>query len=187
MSTPEPVDVTFTIDLSTVVAHSYRQTGEDDYAQTDITLGDRVAEILADRIYQARRHDRDGEYWSSSAVKEAVDRAITERVEAALVQSVTPTDEFGQPTSAPTTLAQIITKRLAEWFKENAPSRDSYSSYGSRRTNLQALIADAVSKGIRDDVAGAVKAAKEQITATLQAEAAKVLADTLARATGVTR
>lgn len=185
MSTPDPIDVTFTVDLSTVVAHSYRQTGEDDYAQTDITLGERVAEILADRIYQARRHD-DHAYWSSSAVKEAVDRAISERVEAAMGRSVTPTDEFGQPKGEPTTMGQIISDRLSAWFKENAPNRDSYG-YKSGRTNIQVLL-DPLGNRIREeDVDGAIKAARAQLVATLQAEAAKVLAETLARATGVTR
>ena len=181
--TADPMTLTWTVDMTTVIGMRWEwdQDGESRHEVKE-TLGDRVAELLADRIYQARRHD--DEYWSSRAVKEAVDRAISERVEAAMTRSVTPTDEFGQPKGAPTTMGDIITGRLSAWFKENAPSRDSYSSYGSRQTNLQALLDDAVKKGIREDADKAVKAAKAEIVSVLQKQAAQVMTEMMARAVG---
>lgn len=183
-TTADPMTLTWTVDMTTVIGMRWEwdQDGETSHEVKE-TLGDRVAEILADRIYQARRHD-DSEYWTSQAVKEAVDRAISERVEAAMSRSVTPTDEFGQPKGALTTMGDIITGRLAAWFKENAPSRDSYNSYGSRTTNLQALLDDAVKKGIREDADKAVKAAKAEIVSVLQKQAVQVMTETMARAVG---
>ncbi len=181
MTTPEPVDVTFTVDLSTVVGRHHRQISEDDYTTEDETLGDRIASLVAEKVYRAHK-DVWASYERRQEVTEAVDRAIDARVSEALSRPITPTDQYGQPKGEPTTLGEIIDWRLAEWFKA-AKADAGYQR--QQVSNLDALIEKAVSEGIRKDVDGAVKAARAQIVATLQAEGVKVMTEMLARAVGV--
>lgn len=179
--TEGPITVTMAIDLSTVVGQHYVQRGEDDYGTEPETLGDRVAAVVAEKVYQAGKRE---DAWPSTSqlYAEAINRAVEERVAAEMNRSVTPTDSYGSPKGAPTTLGEIIDQRIATWLKQ--PAGDSWNGRGSE-SNLQKLINAAVGSALTRDVNGAIESAKVQVTAAVKAQAAQVLAETLTRAAGI--
>lgn len=177
---PEPVQVGFSIDLSTVIGEHYRQTGEDDWSSTPETLADRVATLIAEKVY---REIKNGEgFYRHDEINSAIDKALDDRVAAVLERAVTPTDGFGNPKGEPTTLAEMIDKRMENWLRE-VKSTDSMSR--NRKTNLQAIIDDRVSTALTKDIGKAIEEAKAEAVVQIHAAAATVFTDAIARAGGV--
>lgn len=178
-TTPEPVTVQLAVGVETVIGRTYERDNDGDYiGERDETVGDRVAQIIADRVYQAHKdelYNRD-----SDRVTAAIDRAIEERVNSVLNNPTTPTDSFGNPKGAPTTLAELIDARLTKWFNDSA-SRDSYN----RVTNLQKIIDGALGHAMTADVNGAIKNAKAEAVAQVHSAAASVFTEIIARAAGI--
>lgn len=178
----EPITVTMNIDLTTEVGTHYTQVGEDDYRNEPETLGDRVAHLLAEKVYQQAKSSL-ADTWPATNHRygDAIDKAIEERVAAELARPVTPTDGYGHPKGEPTTLGEVIDQRIAQWLSQR--TGDSFSN--NRTTNLQKLINDAVGAALTRDINGAIDAAKLEVTAAVKAQAAQVLAETLTRAAGI--
>jgi hypothetical protein len=174
----EPITVQFTITPETVIGTHYRQISEDDYATEPETLADRVASLVAEKVYREAK----GSWYSRSDIDDAVDKIIAARVVDVLDKQVTPTDAYGNAKGEPTTLAEMIDKRVDTWLKA-AHKQDSYGR--PQTTNLQAIIDAAVSRAITADVNEAIKAAKAEATRQVQAAASAVFSETIARAAGV--
>jgi hypothetical protein len=150
------MDITVNVDnvsLETVV-REYRDDEGHQY-----TIGDMVADRLARHVID----DRDAWPPFRDAVLQIRDdeirAAITPKIAEALNGTRKQTNSFGEETGPATTLAEII---AAEARKQLAgKTGDHYSS--DRRSVVEKLVADAVSKAFGSVIADEVKKARELV------------------------
>lgn len=180
MSAPKDLDSTvhFDLDLNTVIGHESDRNDDGDYVgHVPVTLGDRVAEIIASRLIQQAGRD-----WHPSVTADAkatADRLVEEKFREVLEREFVPTDNYGAPKGSPTTIGELIVSRVEAWVSEPLP-RDGYSS--TRGTKLQALIDDVVNRKFEAEVKKAVATAQAQATAAVSAKAGEVFAEIIKRA-----
>lgn len=171
--------ITVQVDLSldTVVGHSYRQVGEEDFVDSPITLGETIAERVAEKLADTYAKElRDSYRFDPLATaQEKADEAATKLIADALARFTQPVSSFGEPKGEPKTVAEIIDDKVTAWL-EKPPSRDAY--WGA--TNLNKILDDAVDHRWKQELQKTVVAAKKKISDGLAAEAEQVLSAALA-------
>lgn len=175
--TPNPITVQFVLGPDTVIG-TRSEYDDDGYAhQQPETLADRVATLVAHNVYQAHRNGGDA-YWDQGKVDAAIDRIIEERAREILNRVLTPTDGFGQPKGEPTTFAELIDKRLGEWFNEATKNRDGYRNGPN---NLRALIDEAVGRQLTNDLNEVLKNARAQLLTEFKARSIEAWTEIMAK------
>lgn len=177
---PEPpaINVQFNLTPFTVIGEQRVYDRDGDIMNiAPETLADRVATIVADRVYQ---QGKDGDGWyDREVVQNAVDRIIEARVIDVLDKRFTPTNRFGDPTGTPTSLGEIIDARLDAWFNEATPGR---SDYQRGPTHMQQAIDKFLDGKFTKAVDDAMTVAKKQAIAVVHQSATKVFTDAIAKA-----
>lgn len=168
------IKVEFDLTPDTVIGHSYRQVSEEDYAaDTPITLGDHVAQLIATSLAAQIKKELRESYNYRDIAQDAVAKYAQERIETALGKMTQPTDPYGTPKGQAKTIAELIDDKITAWF--NAGRSGNYGD-----TNLEKLIAKAVDRQMQTDMNKAVEAAKKKILDTLTAEAQAQMAKAFA-------
>lgn len=163
------VNITITVDpitLDTVVAEVYGEDEDGDtYKAGEKTVAVLVAEQIADRLVKDAR-------WPGlrERVTQVRDEEIRSRVapliEAALSRPLRVTNSYGEATGKETTLSELIS---AEAQKQLTKSGDAYDR--NRGSIVSQLIAAEVKKAFQDDIAGAVKQARDAVAKQIGATA----------------
>jgi ubiquinone biosynthesis protein UbiJ len=170
------VQVQGDIDLSTPVGQHHVQVSEDDWTTEAQTLGD----VVAAQISAAVQRD-DGYRTFKKRVLEIQDEQIHEQVRpvvaAAIEASTQPTNAFGHPTGAPLTLTELIVKEAREVLTKRA-------DYGRGSTYLEKVVAEAVDKAIKKELAEAITDEKAKVVAAVRAKAADLIAQAVREGVG---
>ncbi len=180
-SMTEQPQVQFNLSLDTVIAVETQYDMEGDYAgSTQVTLGDRIAEMVSRQIAQGLKSEvRQGYYKAVADKVDAItDEIVAERVRPVIDREFTPTDNFGNATGTPVTLAQMIADRADKWL--TAPHKSG--GYGDRKTNLQHAIDEAVGLAFKSEVQKAVKQAQDAAVAQVSKQAAEVFGEIIRKA-----
>jgi hypothetical protein len=176
------VDGLDAVDLTTVIgdeiAYYDPETGETEHRPR--TLGDLVAEKLADKIYSSLTYEARHEM-TKRADRErlAIIKAKVEPIiEAAISGPIRLTNSFGEPTGPETTLNALI---VDEAKKAIGGGR---TDYGRGDTLAQRVIKEAVGAALAKELSAAVAAEKEKVVAAVRAKAADLIADAVKQGVG---
>lgn len=178
----QTIKVSFDIGPDTVIGSAVAYDEDGDFSHHgDVTLADRVAELVAKQIAD-NVHAELRQSYKFDAAKIA-EKKLDERVEAllsdALDKVVTPTDQFGSPKGEPRSVAQIMNDRITAWFTSKA-GRDSYQS----KTNMQTFMDSAVDHRMKAEMTKAIADAKAEVLSALKDEAKNIMADAVAKIAG---
>jgi hypothetical protein len=164
------------VDLSTPIGERPIQVGEDEWIRDAVTLGDAVAERIANRLM------REEEYRPlKQRVLEIRDNEVREQVKPvvarAIEASVQPTNSYGQPTGEPVTLTDVIVREAKELLNKR-------SDYGRGPTFLEGVIRDAVGVALQKELAAAIAEEKAKVVAVIRAKAAELIAEAIKAGVG---
>lgn len=127
------------------------------------TLGDTIAAGLIQRIANSDHYQK-----LTGLVKDVRDQEIraqlTPVIAEALAKPIKRTNTWGEPTGTDTTLREVIVDEARKWL--NSKADDRYGSNNSE-TNLQKMIRTEVRDAFANEIADAVKAAREAVTVQL--------------------
>ena len=173
--TEPKITVEVELTLDTVIGHSYRQTGADEYADVPITLAEAIAEHVATKLAaEYERKLRDSYQFDPLATARAkADEAATKLIGDALAQFTQPASRFGEPKGDPKTVAEIIDERVTAWLNAR---RDGYSG----QSNIHKVMDDVIDHRWKSELKKTVDEAKKKITEGLSAEAERALSAALA-------
>ncbi len=178
------VDGLDAIDLNTVIGDSVTQYDEDgDAIQGEqLTLGDLVAEKLANKIYAGL--DYDGRYELSKKAGEERVKLIRERlvpqVEEVLSGEIQKTNNYGEPNGQKTTMRELV---IAEITRVVNAKGDRYHS--SENTPLiNRVVTAEVNRVLGTELAEVFKAEKDKVVAAVRAQAAELVAEAVAKGVG---
>ena len=147
---------------------------------------EQVTGQVARQILERTGYDRRGNFEQlvADSIESLVDaklaRIADEAIAAILEKPLQPTDGYGNPVGAKTTLQAIITRRVESWANENVDhegrtvTRDSFHSQKASR--LEWLLG----RIIGGDLQTAVRAETDKIVATLKAGATNAIAKQIA-------
>lgn len=137
-------------------------------------IGERVAQIIAAQIMDAdvRRDIR-------KAIQARVEAVVADAVGDAVTGEIRKTNEWGESVGPVTTMRDMIIKEAKDFLAKPA---DNYAR--DKGTKAQVLIRAEVDKAIKEDLDGALKAARAEVTALLKAKAADAIAATIAGMSG---
>lgn len=176
------VDGLDAVDLNTVIgdeiAYYDAESGETEHRPR--TLGDLVAEKLADKIYGGldyeRRHELTKQVHKTRI--EAIQSKVTPIIEKALAGPIRLTNSYGEPTGAETTLNALI---VEEAKKTIAGGR---GDYGRGDTLAQRVVKDAVGAAFIGELGKAVADEKAKVVAAVRAKAADLIAEAVKQGVG---
>jgi hypothetical protein len=135
---------------------------------------DRAAKMLVDshelRTEVRRRVDK--------LADDEILRWLGDLIEEALTEPLQPTDAFGSPMGEPTTLRDLILKRVE---KELSTEKSRSTFRNSRNTLLTEIVEREVLKVVGDDLRETMNVARTQVREAVQAKGAEVLAETIQR------
>jgi hypothetical protein len=168
------IQVNGTPDMSAVIGGelSFYNPDADEYEMRDRTLGDLVAEKLAEKIFAESSREQ------HASMREKVtgerSRMIREKLEpiltAAMQGEIFETNSYGERVSgAPITLTELIVK---EARKAMAPR----TGYNQKPTVLEKVVDDAVGAALTKELNEAIGAAKAEMVKAVRAKAAEFLA-----------
>jgi hypothetical protein len=164
--------------------------GDDEHGP--VTMGELVARSVAQELIQrdsyGRRLHLDDDHCLVNEIRKAAVTVIEEelrpRVQAmlddAINAAIQPTSDYGEPKGEARTLREIIVERAVKALRE--PSRTSRSSSypsGLGESLIDAVIGDQLDAAWQRELLAAVRDAKAEAVAAVQARAAGVLADTI--------
>lgn len=143
------------ITLQTVIGSIY----DDEGPSRPLTVGDRVAEILAEKFAH-------GDDWSSlrhriaNVTDEEIRARVTPLIEETLNKGFPKPGAYGAPTKVTTNLAEIIQEHVTKFLTNPVGG-----GYGSTETALQKMVREAVSQQFAKVVNDQVSAAKKEVAA----------------------
>jgi hypothetical protein len=176
-----PVKLTIDLDFDKHLS-TYRQTGAEDFSAEPRTVEDLIidhaAHILAARAASEERRDLSNRI---RAIRDDEIRAlVAPMVATAIDEAVAKTDNYGARVDGPTTLRTVIMTKAVEAL--TATSRNDRSSFNDRpKSVLDVLISEAVSTAVTKELREALDKGRADVVSALRANAAQVLADTIAR------
>jgi len=148
----------------------------------DRTFPQHVAALAADLLLE--REVKGGNWHDAfhERVKRIRDEEIVSYVrpliEEALQVSVQQTDAFGTPRGEPTTLRDLILKKVKDELRLTADSRGSYRD---TKSLLEQVVDGAVRRELGRELRDAVAEGRKQVLAAVKDEAAAVIGETIAR------
>lgn len=143
--------------------------------------GDITAEVLSRAaVSLADQVSRDGRNVLIRRIETIADEEIRDMIKPMLEEAfgslLQPTDHFGHPKGEPRTLAEVIVEMAQKELKRPSDRHDSRSE-----TVIQKIIRDEVQRQIGGELKQAVAQGREEVLAAVQAEAAKIIGETVAR------
>lgn len=169
------VDVT-DISLDSQVGTHRVYDGEGGYDSAPLTLGEAVADRIAERLTKDDRYPtlRDEVL---QLRKEEVLRRLEPIVTEAINRPVQRTNTFGDVVGGPTSLTDLIVKEARDYLSKS-------DGYSNRETVLQKTVREAVDKAIKKELAAVVAEEKEKVVAAVRAKAAELIAEAVKQGVG---
>lgn len=165
------------VDLTTQIGEHYTQVGEDDWATRPMTLGARVAQLLADEVMKGDDW-RDLRRQVTDLRAEEVKRQLVPIVSDALAEQIQKTDSYGHPTGKPVHMAELVVQEVHKWL------RDSNSNSYSGPSNLTQLVRTEVDRALKQELGTAIADEKAKVIAAVRASAADLIADAVRKGIG---
>lgn len=160
-------------------------TGANEYGESgrSMTIADLVAERLADRLvaentgYYNTLHQR-----VDRRINELISDRVAPMIDEAMTKPIRKTNAYGEPISGTeTTMRELIVDAARKWFEQP----DSTDGYGGRKgTKAQRLIAEAVGATLSKELSEVIKAEREKVVAAVRAQAADIIARSVAAGVG---
>lgn len=155
------------LDLSTVIdGETYGDT-------RPRTLGDLVAEKLADRLYG--QYTREETYEARQRVdvqRDALIRAaVAPVIERALTEPMRQTDAYGSPIGEPTTLRTLIAKQATAALTAKS------DRYSREPTIIEKIVGEQINAAFRNELAGLVKTERDKVVKAVRDNAATIIAN----------
>lgn len=152
----------------------------EDYERS-VTIADLVAEKIADRLVA----DNTGYY---DDLRKRVDRRINELVrdrvapmiDEAMAKPVRKTNTYGEPTGVETTMRELIIDAARTWLEKS--SGDSFDR--TRQSQAQKLVKEAVGSALTKELSTVIAAEREKVVAAVRAQAADIIARSVAAGVG---
>lgn len=142
------------------------------------TLADAIARQLVDKFSRSDLYH--GFRDRVQAVRDEQIRAqLAPAIAEALANPIRRTNSYGEKVGEDTTLREVIVDEARKWLNTKADDRYGRSS---SETNLQKMIRDAVQEAFANEIADAVKAAREAVPAQLGTTVSEMVADTVRQA-----
>lgn len=167
------------IDLMSQVGetHEYDHESEETIT-TPVTLGQSVARRVKDHLIK----DAIGEYRDlrqrAIAIRdEEIRAAIVPIIAETLAGSIQMTNVYNEPTGRTTTLREIIMDQFAKLTTKG-------TDYGRGPSVLQKAVAEAVGATFKNELDAAMAAEKAKVIKAVQASAATLIADAVAKGLG---
>lgn len=151
------------VSLSTAIADVVALDEDGDpITQGERTIADMVAAQITDRLVKSSYYPTMQEQFRTIREDE-IRKAVRPQVEAALAGPLRKTNTYGEPTGQETTLRELIVEEA-----RNAVTRPAGNSYDrDKGTFLTQAVAAEVKKALSAEIASAVKAAREQVSAEI--------------------
>lgn len=172
------------VDLSTVIgdeiAYSESDTG---YTERQArTLGDLVAEKLADRIYAGLDHERRYELVKTASAERVklIRERLVPQVEEALSGEIQRTNNYGEPNGQTTTMRELV---IAEITRVINASGDRHYN-GSEASLITRVVTAEVNRALTTELNAAFKAEKDKVVAVVRAQAAELVAGAVKKGLG---
>jgi Sec-independent protein translocase protein TatA len=182
MTTPIELSLKLDLDKHLMGARHYdpdSETYETEPTTLEGLVIDTAARLLFERITGASRSDGDWVRAFRSRFEDIRDEQIAEairpRIEAAMTEQIQKTDSHGHACGEPQTVGELVLQEAKAWMSKEV------GDYHSRSTQLAKVIAAEVNSKLTREFQDAIAKGKAQIKQVLEAEAAKVLAETLIR------
>lgn len=174
------IDVAFPLTLDTEITGRYRQTGEDEYARTEVTLLDLIVEETARQFLQSATSEerRAVRTMVSDRMTTLIDARIAPMIEEAFAAPIMQTNQYGEPTGKTATLRELV---IAEAQRVMTRKTDRYNN---NPNPLDAAVKAITVKVFSDELAAEVNAAKATIREHMTTTAAAALAGAMAKAVG---
>ena len=167
------------VDLSAQIGESFEYAGDDEPARRPVTLGDAVADRIADDLKQTDDYRTLRQRVAEIRLEE-IRAQLEPIVRQAIEQPVQQTNRWGDPTGAATTLRDVIIEQAKKVLNEK--TGDSYSN--NRPTVIEKYVRDAVTAVMKEELAPVIAEEKAKIVAQFRASAANLLADALRSVVG---
>lgn len=171
------------IDINTVVGDeiAYYDPETEELEHRPRTLGDLVAEKLANKIYDAMSYEE------QRATREAVQteriKLVREQlapvVEAALTGEIQKTNSYGEPTGQATTMRELVIAEVSQVINGKV---DRYSSNSAPLLNH--VVNREVTSLLQRELNEVFAAEKEKVVAAVRAQAADLIADAVKKGLG---
>jgi hypothetical protein len=172
------------VDLSTVIgdeiAYYDPETGETEHRPR--TLGDLVAEKLADKIYAGLDYERRNELTKTASAERVklIRERLVPQVEAALSGEIQKTNNYGEPNGQTTTMRELVIAEITRVI--NAKGDRHYSD--SEKPLITRVVSSEVNRALTTELADAFKAEKDKVVAAVRAKAADLIADAVKQGVG---
>lgn len=182
----EPIQFTITLDLDKRLMGKTHYSADDEgepYVEPT-TLEDVVIEAAAQMLFKEVTGSRRGEAFSwvrafrdrFEAIRdEQIVDAIRPKIDAAMTEQIQKTDSHGHACGEPQTVGEMVLQQAQAWMTKEV------GDYNRRQTQLAKVISEEVNSKLTREFQDAIAKGKTQIKSVLEAEAAKVLAETLIR------
>jgi len=166
------------LDLTTVIAERVRYDEDGEPETTDVTLGERVAALIAAKLTKE-------EEWGGLRKRyldirtEVIREQVTPIVAEAISGPIQKTNIYGEPTSGTTTLRELIMSEVSTVINQKADRHRSDS-----QTLLQRNISQAVKTILEKELSEVFAAEKAKVIAAVRAQAADLIASAVKQGIG---
>ncbi len=171
------------VDLHTVIGEQVTQYDEDGVAiQGDqLTLGDLVAQKLADKIYSGLDYEHRHQLAKTAAAERVklIRERLEPQVEEALNGAIRKTNNYGEPTGQTTTMRELV---IAEITQVIGAKGDRYSS--NQKSLLDTVVNGQVAAALQGELKKAFDAEREKVVAAVRAQAAELVAQAVKQGLG---
>lgn len=158
-----------------------RHTYDEDEQQIPLTIGEAIVDRVAQMIAKDESSRGLREQVREMRVEEMRARVIAE-LDAAFVQPVQQTSQWGEPVGNPTTLRSEIVKLAEAALKIPRPG---YSSSSPRETGaVQQFLQREIEESLKKELAAAVADEKAKVVAAVRAKAADLIAQAVKEGVG---
>lgn len=172
------------VDLTTVVGDeiAYYDPETEETEHRPRTLGDLVAEKLADKIYAGLDYQQRYELTKTASAERVklIRERLVPQVEQALTGEIQKTNNYGEPTGQTTTMRELIIAEVTRVI--NAKGDRFYSD--SDKPLLTRVVTAEVNRALTAELADAFKAEKEKVVAAVKAKAADLIAEAVKQGVG---
>lgn len=174
-----PTEVTVPLDFAKYLSE-FSPAADGEYhhqpSSFEQIIANGVTRLVADRIladrdrYSAVRKDVE------ARIAELIAEKVDARITAALEEPRQPTDGYGQPKGEPTTLNEIILKRVDAHLREM--TGDTFRGQ-QRTTRLDRIVSEAIDRKWDAEVRKSIEEASMQVRQKVASRAAEVLTESI--------
>jgi hypothetical protein len=128
-----------------------------------------------------KQYGREAQTAIGHIINDVVTTEIRKVVQTAMGQPIQRTTQWGEPIGDTTTILEVVRGKIDEFVTAKPARREEFGRQRTEANNLGELVEDTVRKMLTQELAGAVKKAREHVATTAQQVLAEMLPKALAR------